>query len=439
VNYSRDTSLGQGQETGFAPTVILVLCRKKGKNQMNPIKEREQKGLEIAALLPIKRTGETYIVPSQTNGNKYKVDATPHESHCNCPDFEKRQQKCKHIYAVECVIRREESITTTASGDTTVTRTETVKLRYRQMWPAYNSAQVNEKTRFLSLLYELCSGVDEPIQTWGRPRHSMADMIFAVAYKTYSTVSARRFMSDLREAHIKRYIARVPCYNSMINYLEMEELTPYLKSLIERSALPLKAIESDFAVDGSGFSSSKYTSWYSAKYGKEMEGHDWIKVHLMCGVKTNIVTSVEISGAYSHDTKFFAPLVNSTAKRFEIAEVSADKAYSNRANLAVVENKGAKPYIDFRKNAKPDGKNDAWNRLYHTYSLNREDFQRHYHKRSNVESTFHMVKAKFGGALRSKTFTAQANEALCKVLCHNLCVLIQSSYELGIDMSFWAE
>jgi hypothetical protein len=40
----------------------------------------------------------------------------------------------------------------------------------------------------------------------------------------------------------------------------------------------------------------------------------------------------------------------------------------------------------------PHSKNDAWNRLYHTYSLNREDFQRHYHKRSNVESTFHMVK-----------------------------------------------
>src|SRR5262249_10131592 len=151
----------------------------------------------------------------------------------------------------------------------------------------------------------------------------------------------------------------------------------------------------------SGFSSSRYTSWYSAKYGKQMEGHDWLKVHLMTGVKTNIVTSVEISGAYAHDTKFFASLVNDTAKYFQIAEVSADKAYSTRANLTVAENKGAKPYIDFRKNAKPDGKNDAWNRLYHLYSLNREEFYKHYHKRSNVEATFSMLKAKFGGSLRS--------------------------------------
>ena len=389
--------------------------------------------------MPIEQTGKTYIVPSQTNGNKYQVNANSIAPHCDCPDFGARGQKCKHIYAVEYVIRRERKLTLTPSGDMTVTTTETVKLRYKQMWPAYNKAQTNEKVRFLSLLYELCAGVDEPIQTMGRPRHSMADMIFSSTYKVYSTVSARRFMSDLKEAFIKRYIARVPCYNSIINYLEMEELTPFLKRLITESALPLKAIESDFAVDASGFSSSKYVSWYSAKYGKEMEGHDWIKVHLMCGVKTNIVTSVEISGAHVHDTKLFAPLVNDTARRFDVAEVSADKAYSNRANMIVAENKGMKPYIDFKKNAKPIGKCDAWNKMFHHYNLNREDFYQHYHKRSNVETTFSMIKAKFGGSLRSKTFTAQANEALCKILCHNLCCLIQSAYELGTETAFWNE
>ena len=29
------------------------------------------------------------------------------------------------------------------------------------------------------------------------------------------------------------------------------------------------------------------------------------------------------------------------------------------------------------------------------------------------------------------------NEALCKVLCHNICCLIQSIYELGIVATFW--
>jgi hypothetical protein len=43
------------------------------------------------------------------------------------------------------------------------------------------------------------------------------------------------------------------------------------------------------------------------------------------------------------------------------------------------------------------------------------------------------MKAKFGTSMRSKTETAQMNELLCKVLCHNICVLIQSMYELGIE------
>lgn len=63
----------------------------------------------------------------------------------------------------------------------------------------------------------------------------------------------------------------------------------------------------------------------------------------------------------------------------------------------------------------------------------------HYHKRSNMESTFSMIKAKFGERVRSKTEQAQINEALLKVLCHNICVVIQSIYELDIEPSFWTE
>jgi len=60
-------------------------------------------------------------------------------------------------------------------------------------------------------------------------------------------------------------------------------------------------------------------------------------------------------------------------------------------------------------------------------------------KRSNVESTFSMIKRKFGDAVRSRTDVAMVNETLCKVLAHNLCVLIQEQCELGIETEFWAE
>jgi len=50
-----------------------------------------------------------------------------------------------------------------------------------------------------------------------------------------------------------------------------------------------------------------------------------------------------------------------------------------------------------------------------------------------------MIKRKFGDAVRSKTDVAMVNETLCKVLAHNLCVLIQEQCELGIETEFWAE
>ena len=77
--------------------------------------------------------------------------------------------------------------------------------------------------------------------------------------------------------------------------------------------------------------------------------------------------------------------------------------------------------------------------MFYYYNFKRDEFLAHYHKRSNVETTFSMIKAKFGERLRSKTATAQVNEALCKVLCHNLCVVIQSMYELNITPEFCSE
>ncbi len=65
-----------------------------------------------------------------------------------------------------------------------------------------------------------------------------------------------------------------------------------------------------------------------------------------------------------------------------------------------------------------------------------EEFMEHYHKRSNIETAYSMIKGKFGCALRSKRDTGQINEALCKVLCHNVCVLVQAMHELGIEPVF---
>jgi hypothetical protein len=115
--------------------------------------------------------------------------------------------------------------------------------------------------------------------------------------------------------------------------LELESMTPYLLQLISESSMPLKAIESDFAADSCGFATGQFSRWFDAKYGEPMKQHEWIKVHLMCGVKTNIVTSVEVSGARANDTTFLKPLLETTTRNgFQVKEVSADKGKAKRTN-----------------------------------------------------------------------------------------------------------
>jgi len=412
---------------------------------MDEQQAREQRGLIIAATSKLQRAedGKRWFVPSQSHKGEhgyYTVKPDQFKPHCTCPDFAARQQRCKHIYATEIVIKREY----TDDGETqTFTETVTVKKTYKQEWPAYNAAQVNEKSEFQKLLHELCKGVGEPSQKMGRPRLPLEDMIFAAAFKVYSTVSGRRFMSDLRDAHAKGYISQLPCYNSIFNYFEDETLTPYLKMLIEESSLPLQTIESDFAVDSSGFSTCRFFQWVDAKYKNPtlMTKREWVKVHLMCGVKTNVVTAVEITDRFAGDSPQFEALVKTTGQNFTMSQVSADKAYLSADNLQTVLDHNAMPFIPFKSNSDPAkrSKNTVWRRMYAYYTYNQNYFMSCYHKRSNVESTFSMIKAKFGDALRSKTETAQINEALCKILAHNICCLIQSIYELGIQPTFWEE
>jgi len=77
-----------------------------------------------------------------------------------------------------------------------------------------------------------------------------------------------------------------------------------------------------------------------------------------------------------------------------------------------------------------------WRKTFHYFQLHKEEFMDHYHKRSNAETVFAMMKRKFGHKLYSKSEVGQVNEILCKALAHNICVLIQEYYEIDIKLNF---
>ena len=179
---------------------------------------------------------------------------------------------------------------------------------YPQQWAAYNAAQTREKDCVAELLHSMCDAIPSPVQHRGRPRIPLGEAVFAAVIKVYGTASGRRTASDLREYAAKGYLSRAPHYNSIFKALENPVLTPILKRMIEESAAPLREIETDFAVDSSGFSTSTYERWFSHKYGREVSKAQWLKAHVMVGVRTNVVTSIE-----DNDTRGRLSTATSTA------------------------------------------------------------------------------------------------------------------------------
>lgn len=309
---------------------------------------------------------------------------------------------------------------------------------YAQNWPVYDAARRNRKRYLRLLLRELCDCIEQPEQVLGRPRLRLSDVIFCIVFKIFCRHDSRTFMGDADDIHELGFLERVPHFNSLSRYLRTEWLTPVLTCLIEFSSIPLAPFEHDFAVDSTGFSTDRYARWLDERTSEEVSRRKWVKVHLICGVKTHIVTSAIVE--WGHDSQFFGRLVAATKRNFRMEEISADAGYISGENMRHAVLAGAAPFIAFKSNFRLDAdyKSTIWKRMLSMFLEEHGQFMAHYNKRNNVETVFSMIKANSGDYVRGRDERAQVNEALAKVLCHNLCVLTMAIYELGIEPKFEA-
>src|SRR5436190_22854109 len=116
---------------------------------MNP---RELRGLEIAARYKLTHRGKIWSVPSQSGKSPYTVDLSKDPPACSCADHEINQKHCKHLYAVEVTIQRQQGSKKKAEADETPIA-KVKRPTYKQAWKNYNAAQQNEKSLFQTLLY----------------------------------------------------------------------------------------------------------------------------------------------------------------------------------------------------------------------------------------------------------------------------------------------
>lgn len=342
---------------------------------------------------------------------------------------------------------------------------ETVKEHrvYPRDWHKYNEAQTHEAEDVLKLMggiADLVNEIDErhrPCGERGRPRSPLGNMLFALIYKAFLGQSARRVHSQLRLLAQSGYLPRpnpahpgdsatgddeiwIPCFNSINGYYGLEWVTPVLLELVTVTATPVRSIETDFTMDATGCGAHSFVRWVDYRTETELKEHGWVKLHMMCGALTNVITRAAVSPSDVHDSVLFRELFLETVRHFRMRKLTADLAYLSHAHYQLAEDCGVSLFVPFKSNTAPwvdDG--TPWSSALWQFNNCYEEFMDEYHQRSNAESTFSAMKRKFPGQVRMEEFVGQVNETLCKVIAYNLSGVAREVRMRGVKPDFPSE
>jgi len=375
-----------------------------------------------------------FRVHSESRPVYYTIRKTPKGWTCECPTFQEGSAPCKHIWAARIWLK--------PSLYSTLGKTDHLALpTYSQAWPAYDAAQQAEHLLFDPLLWSLLDDVPEPMQepgTRGRPPIPLRTQLLVAVKKVHFGKSTRvaRGMLQVDYASGTGVIARVPNYAVPSRVFNRPETGEFLLQMIRRSAEPLRDLEDGgtVAVDSTGFCTTCMGSYCTEKHDPTRR-HRWVKAHVIVGVRTHIIIDVRVTDESGADCPQFVPLLmGAKAAGFRPAAIVGDKAYLSRENYSAAADLGVETYIPFKSNSTGGMRGSfIWRKMFHAFQLHREDFERKYHARSNVEAVFSAIKRKLGESLLSKNPLARFNELSAKLLAYNIGILVHEIYEHGID------
>jgi len=308
-------------------------------------------------------------------------------------------------------------------------------MKKKKRWPRdevlYNKVQESEFLNFFSFVRHLASYVCK-----GRKMRNI--IVSLLVWHKFPNLSVRRARSLLL-VFVKTGLinVKVPCFKTLSNYRENNVLQKVLDELIDESSKPLSVIEHDFATDMSGTRTRLFSTWYSLRMNEKINRRDHLKNHITIGVKSNIVTAVDVLIEKGKDNVLLREHVDRTSKNFTISEWSGDGTYWCKLNCRKIVEKGGKPYFKVHKNwaGKSRGGID-WKNMNLEFKNNEEEYKKHYHKRSNVESAFHMKKMLQGDKVYSKLNSSRINEETLRWINHNINVLNRARHEWNINPKF---
>ncbi len=314
---------------------------------------------------------------------------------------------------------------------------------YPRDWPLYQKACSQEKLMFFRILKDAVDHlmIEEQPQGSGRPQAYLGDIVKSLCIKSYHNYSSWRTESELKIARAMGIIDEVYRRTTLMKYMQDPQVTKILHKLYKIIAEPIAPLEIYFAADATGISNAYGNArWMTIRHTKEevKKRREYSKLHIISGCKTNIISSAKITKGSVHESPHFPTLLDDTAKIFSVKEILADAGYLAKSNTKAAEKIGATPFIAPKKNTNVPrrGPKSSWGKMLLMWKYNKTYFAEHYHRRSNVESTFGAMKRKFGDFCRCKKPESQENEILCKIVCYNAAVLSEALLSADLNVPF---
>jgi hypothetical protein len=133
---------------------------------------------------------------------------------------------------------------------------------------------------------------------------------------------------------------------------------------------------------------------FTAKWGgEEQTSRNWLKAHCCVGVKTNVITAVEVTEKEQHDSPMLAGLVKNTGRELQREAGRCGQGLRFASELPDDPMLNATPFVPFKSTNTGNSDSPLWNRLFHFFHMNRAEFLQQYHQRSNAESAFFQHQA----------------------------------------------
>lgn len=303
-------------------------------------------------------------------------------------------------------------------------------MQKKKRWPRdeilYNKVQENEFLNFFDFVRYLGFRVCKT----SKMKNYLTCLLTWHKFKDLSSRRARSMLLLFKQ--FKIISVNIPCFKTLCNYREDSCLLELLDNLIEESSKPLAKIEHDFATDSTGIRTKLFSMWYSLRINKKIKKRDHITAHISIGVKSKIVTALNIERG--KDNIIFREHIDKTSENFKIDEWSGDGMYWSKANCKKVAEHEGKPYFKVKSswNGKQSGV-PAWKEMNLASINNKEEYDKHYHKRSTIESANMSKKMLFGDKVYSKLKFARINEESLKWINYNINVLNRAMYEWKIN------